>query len=151
MKKTHIILIISIFLLAVVSCRKSSQINPDANLKLEFSADTVLFDTVFTSLGSATHELRIYNRHSDDLKISSIRLIGGESSPFRLNVDGENNIEIYVTNLPANRIAKLDRDGVKWRKFNEINVVDLNYKRDTYEKWNTVASGLNSNPVLVSY
>jgi hypothetical protein len=45
----------------------------------------------------------------------------------------------------------LDRDGVKWRKFNEINVVDLNYKRDTYEKWNTVASGLNSNPVLVSY
>ena len=44
MKETHIILIISIFLLAVVSCRKSSQINPDANLKLEFSADTVLFD-----------------------------------------------------------------------------------------------------------
>ncbi|MBR7022177.1 MAG: hypothetical protein IKI09_01720, partial [Bacteroidales bacterium] len=101
MKKTHIILIISIFLLAIVSCRKSSQINPDANLKLEFSADTVLFDTVFTSLGSATHELRIYNRHSDDLKISSIRLIGGERSPFRLNVDGENNIEIYDKIVPA--------------------------------------------------
>lgn len=101
MKKTHILFIISIFLLAITSCKKNGQINPDSNLKLEFSADTVLFDTVFTSLGSATHELRIYNRHSDDLKISSIRLIGGESSPFRLNVDGENSIEIYDKIIPA--------------------------------------------------
>ena len=101
MKKTYILFIISIFLLAITSCKKNGQINPDSNLKLEFSADTVLFDTVFTSLGSATHELRIYNRHSDDLKISSIRLIGGERSPFRLNVDGENSIEIYDKIIPA--------------------------------------------------
>ena len=53
------------------SCKKSSQINPDSGLKLAFSADTVIFDTVFTYLGSATHELMIYNQHSDDLKISS--------------------------------------------------------------------------------
>ncbi len=84
-----------------VSCKKNSQINPDSNLKLEFSADTILFDTVFTSLGSATHELRIYNKHSDDLKISSIRLVRGDSSPYRLNLDGESATEIYDKIIPA--------------------------------------------------
>ena len=102
MKTRHILLIITIFLLAGYSCKKNSTINPDSNLKLEFSADTVLFDTVFTSLGSATHELRIYNTHSDDLKISSIRLIGGDNSPFRFNLDGESATEIYDKIIPAN-------------------------------------------------
>ena len=102
MKTRHILFIITLFLLAGYSCKKSNQINPDSSLKLEFSADTVLFDTVFTSLGSATHELRIYNTHSDDLKISSIRLVGGDSSPFRFNLDGESAIEFYDKTIPAN-------------------------------------------------
>ena len=88
-------------MLAGQACKKNNQINPDASLKLSFSTDTLLFDTVFTSLGSATHQLRIYNPNSDDLKISSIRLLGGESSPYRLNLDGENNIEFYDKIIPA--------------------------------------------------
>jgi hypothetical protein len=69
--------------------------------------------------------------------------------PFTLDFDdilheGENTIRIEVTNLPANRIAAYDRRGVKWRKFNEINVVDINYKRTTYGEWIPVPSGLNS-------
>lgn len=69
--------------------------------------------------------------------------------PFILDFDdilheGENTIRIEVTNLPANRIAAYDRRGVKWRKFNEINVVDINYKRTTYNGWEPVPSGLNS-------
>ena len=89
-------------MLAGQACKKNNQINPDASLKLSFSTDTLLFDTVFTSLGSATHQLRIYNPNSDDLQISSIRLLGGESSPYRLNLDGENNIEFYDKIIPAN-------------------------------------------------
>ncbi len=70
--------------------------------------------------------------------------------PFTLDFEGllregENKLRIEVTNLPANRIAAYDRRGVKWRKFNEINVVDINYKRDLYENWAPVPSGLNSN------
>ena len=57
---------------------------------------------------------------------------------------GRNTLRIEVTNLPANRIADLDRRGVKWRKFNEINVVDINYKKTTYEGWKPMPSGLNS-------
>ena len=57
---------------------------------------------------------------------------------------GTNELRIEVTNLPANRIADLDRKGIKWRKMNEINVVDINYKKTTYENWTPVKSGLNS-------
>lgn len=74
--------------------------------------------------------------------------------PFRMDISkylqkGDNTLEVEVTNLPANRIAKLDRDGVQWRKFKEINVVDLNYKKNTYAEWTPVASGLNSEVRLI--
>ncbi len=73
--------------------------------------------------------------------------------PFRLDitdylVDGKNILEISVANLPANRITQLDRDDVEWRKFKEINVVDLNYKNTLYDKWEPVPSGLNG-PVRI--
>ena len=57
---------------------------------------------------------------------------------------GDNVIRIEVTNLPANRIADYDRRGIKWRKMEEINVVDINYHRTTYGQWTPVPSGLNS-------
>ena len=62
---------------------------------------------------------------------------------------GNNEIRIEVTNLPANRIADLDRRGVKWRKMEEINVVDINYHRTTYDQWEPVASGLNTDVKLI--
>lgn len=75
------------------------------------------------------------------------------SVPFVLDTKGtlkagENELRIEVTNLPANRIAELDRQGVKWRKMEEINVVDINYKKTSYADWNPVPSGLNSNVKL---
>jgi len=73
--------------------------------------------------------------------------------PFILNVGkafkaGENSLIIEVTNLPANRIADLDRKGVQWRKFNEINFVDIHYKKTSYAGWDPVPSGLNSKVTL---
>ncbi len=62
---------------------------------------------------------------------------------------GKNTLRIEVTNLPANRIAALDRQGVKWRKMKEINVVDINYKKTTYKDWELVPSGLNSHVKLI--
>jgi hypothetical protein len=76
------------------------------------------------------------------------------SVPFVLDCQntlkaGINEIRIEVTNLPANRIADYDRRGIKWRKMEEINVVDINYKRTTYENWEPVPSGLNSQVRLI--
>ena len=62
---------------------------------------------------------------------------------------GKNTIRIEVTNLPANRIADLDRKGVKWRKMEEINVVDINYKKTLYDTWEPMPSGLNSKVKLI--
>ncbi len=74
--------------------------------------------------------------------------------PFRLKVGhllkpGENEIEIEVTNLPANRIADMDRRGEKWRIFNEINVVNLQYQPTPYTDWQPLPSGLNGAVKLV--
>ena len=55
---------------------------------------------------------------------------------------GKNTLRIEVTNLPANRIADMDRKGVNWRKMKEINVVDINYKKTTYAHWTPVPSGI---------
>nr|HMT30788.1 hypothetical protein [Bacteroidia bacterium] len=87
MKNTTILLFAFIFILASSSCKKDDIIT-DSSAKLEFSTDTVLFDTVFSSLGSTTKQLKIYNRNSRPIRISSIRLAGGAPSTFRLNVDG---------------------------------------------------------------
>jgi hypothetical protein len=62
--------------------------------------------------------------------------------------EGYNKISIEVTNLPANRIADMDRKGVKWRKMKEINIVNLEYKKTTYANWSPVPSGLTSTPFL---
>ena len=76
------------------------------------------------------------------------------SVPFILDTKralkaGDNELRIEVTNLPANRIADLDRRGVQWRKMEEINVVDINYKKTLYDQWEPVPSGLNSEVKLV--
>jgi hypothetical protein len=76
--------------------------------------------------------------------------------PFRCDITphikkGKNELQVYVTNLPANRIAQMDRDGVEWRKFKEINVVDLNYKKSRYDIWHPVPSGLNSKVRIISF
>ena len=102
MKRLTHILTIVIIALFIISCKKEQNISTDSHLKLEFSSDSLLFDTVFTSIGSTTHELMIYNRHDDALNISSIRIAGGESSPFKLNVDGEAGSEFYDKVIPAN-------------------------------------------------
>lgn len=73
--------------IGAASCRKDD-ILTDSSAKLEFSEDTVIFDTVFTSLGSTTRQLKIYNRNNRPLNISSVRLAGGTASSYRLNLDG---------------------------------------------------------------
>lgn len=97
-------------------------------------------------LGDVRESARVYVNDS---------LIGcAWAVPYRLSFanllhKGNNKIRIEVTNLPANRISELDRQGYKWRKFDEINVVDINYKKTSYADWTPVASGLNSEVKLI--
>lgn len=67
------------------SCKKK---NFASNGNLEFSKDTLVFDTVFTTIGSTTQHFKVYNRDNKTLTIDEIELVGGSSSPFRMNFDG---------------------------------------------------------------
>lgn len=83
-----ILLLVSAILLATFSCNKIDDFTTDSNVKLEFSLDTLRFDTVFTELGSATRFIKVYNRNDRPLRISNISIENGENTSFRLNVDG---------------------------------------------------------------
>lgn len=105
------------------------------------SADDVASGSYRVDLGDVRESARVY--------VNNTYIGCAWCVPFALDFDGilhegENTIRIEVTNLPANRIAAYDRRGIKWRKFNEINVVDINYKHSTYADWTPVPSGLNS-------
>ncbi len=70
------------------ACQKE-KIDTNPNVRLSFSNDSIIFDTVFTSLGSATHRLMVYNPSKYTVKIADIRLEKGTASDFRINIDGE--------------------------------------------------------------
>ena len=98
MHKFSPILFILIVSLSIFSCRKDS-IDTSSNISLSFSTDTILFDTVFTTLGSTTLRLKIFNTSSNTINISNIYVGQGANSQFRINVDGvsgnlHQNIEI---------------------------------------------------------
>ncbi|MFT5582343.1 MAG: hypothetical protein ACI9G9_001608, partial [Psychromonas sp.] len=75
------------FLLAsgLGACKKKINFSMD---HLNFSTDTLVFDTVFTTIGSTTKNFKFYNPSKAILNIEEIELMGGESSPFRINIDG---------------------------------------------------------------
>lgn len=73
--------------LVILSCQKE-QFSTSRDIQLQFSTDTVSFDTIFTTIGSATEWLKVKNLSNYSVNISKIALAGGENSPFRLNING---------------------------------------------------------------
>ena len=98
MKRLIYFLLLLLLLKGMVSCKKQSFIT-DKNAALSFTADTLRFDTVFTSTGSVTQYFTIINSNTQKLKLSSIKLMGGNGSAYKINIDGNaspemNNIEM---------------------------------------------------------
>ena len=81
-----VILFVSLALF--LSCQPERSFIEDSDAKLNFTVDTVFFDTVFTTIGTVTKSFRIKNSHNHYIKIDNISLAGGNSSVFRMNVDG---------------------------------------------------------------
>ncbi len=82
-------------------CKKNSLItNADAILNL--SADTLKFDTVFTSAGSVIKSFKIYNDNDQKIKLSSVKLMGGTASAFKINVDGTSAVEVSNIEIQSN-------------------------------------------------
>lgn len=92
-----------VFLLIIyfISCREETFYN-NKDALLAFSNDTVLFDTIFTTIGSTTKKLLIFNNYNKSLRISSLKLAGGKTSPYRINVDGKPAVELKDIDLLPN-------------------------------------------------
>ncbi len=100
-----------LFILA--GCRKDLRFTEDG-VTLDFSRDTILFDTVFTTLTtSVTKRFTVRNPDANAVKVDIV-LVGGPPSPFRINVDGlsgdsfedveilgKDSIFVFVEVLPA--------------------------------------------------
>ena len=82
---------VALLLLALLAgaCTDYESFTQNASAHLEFSADTIAFDTIVSTVPSTTKTLTVYNRNSSGLRISSVQLADGASSHFRVNVDGE--------------------------------------------------------------
>ena len=93
-------LFVFFLLVFVFSCKKDA-ILTDPSAKLSFSLDTVLFDTVFTTIGSSTRRLKVYNPNNKKVIVSSIRIAGGPNSKYRMNVDGMPGAFLNDIEIPA--------------------------------------------------
>ena len=88
-------------LLILFSCRKDSFITgPDAIVRV--TVDTLKYDTVFTQTGSVTQSFKIVNENDKKLRLSSVKLMGGVSSSYSMNVDGTAAQEVTNVDIEAN-------------------------------------------------
>lgn len=85
----------------LLSCKKESFSTLPTDT-LRYSADTIRFDTVFTSVGSVTKSFKIFNDHDQKIRISIIKLMGGNNTPFFMNVNGQATNEFKDFVLEAN-------------------------------------------------
>ena len=97
---TTLFLLTVVLCLNFVNCRKQNILTNSA-ADLDFSTDTILFDTIFTTVGSTTKYFKIYNNNNGIIEISSIELAGGTNSPFRINVNGDAGVSFEDIQLEA--------------------------------------------------
>ncbi len=120
------------------------------NDSLKINKGTGLYSTTFNIKLKDDKE---YILCLGDVRESAKVIINGEIAdtlfavPFKTNIsellkDGENSIEIEVTNLPANLISDYDKRGLNWRIFHEINFVSITYQKTLFDIWETMPSGL---------
>lgn len=88
MRFIHLAVFSFALFLLFAACNNEEDFITSGDVTLEFSVDTLRFDTVFTQLGSATRSIKVYNKNNRPIKISRVALEQGNNSSFRINVDG---------------------------------------------------------------
>jgi hypothetical protein len=90
--------LLSVPLLLVVACQ--DDYSGSGQARLVCSVDTVSFDTLFSTIGSTTAWVRLYNPGKEKLTIQRVTLASGGQSGFRINLDGEENTVFEHVTIP---------------------------------------------------
>jgi hypothetical protein len=132
---------------------------PDTNTQA--FAGTAKYETTFDAPNSKSEvrNSKFYLDFGDVRQSARVRVNGQDygtliTPPFRVVVDNlkptGNTLEVEVTSVAANRIRDLDRRGVKWKVFRDINIVDINYKPFDASDWPLTDCGLLGPVTLTS-
>lgn len=123
----------------------------------------------FSGTGSYSREFELekedekhYLLKFDKLYESAKIWVNGEyagniwSIPYQLDISGQlkngtNTIKIEVANLMANSIRYLDRNGIEWRNYHEINFVNIDYKPFDASNWKTMPSGIGGKVEILEF
>lgn len=86
---------------SIASCMNDDEFTTDAGALLTFEADTVKFDTVFTTIGSSTKRFKVFNTNKKGVRCQSVALESGGANGFRINVDGHSGALLTDIEIPG--------------------------------------------------
>ncbi len=122
-----------------------------AKYEITFDAPELEFNLQVAS-NTLKRELQHYYLDLGDVRQSArVKLNGKDygtliTPPFRVVVDNlkptGNHLEVEVTSVSTNRIRDLDRRGVQWKIFKDINIVNVNYRPFSAADWPLTDCGL---------
>ena len=119
-------------------------------------AGTAKYTVDFDYAGSAGSGILDLGKVSD---CAGVKLNGKDygvltGPSFIVRVDnlqpGSNNLEVMVTNVAANRVRDLDIWGAEWKKFHDINFVNIDYLPFDASAWEVREAGLSGPVILYS-
>lgn len=88
------------FSLLLISCKKDSLIT-SGDARIAINVDSLKYDTVFTSVGSVTQSFKINNLNNQRLRLTEVRLMGGTTSSFTININGASTTELQDVEIAA--------------------------------------------------
>ena len=92
-----------LFACFIYACElQEEKITTDPSVELTFSTDTIFFDTVFTSVGSITKRLKVYNTSDNAVEIENISLGNKTDSPYSLIINGFESNTLNKTRVLGN-------------------------------------------------
>ncbi len=128
MKNKNLIIIfgtlLSLLLLTISSCRKDDFYTGTDSI-LNFSVDTLTFDTVFTTVGTVTRYLKVENTSSKSILL-----------------------DIDLKNLDGLNTYRINVDGISGKSFNDVEILPKDYIYIFVEA--TINPGNTNSPFIIS-
>jgi hypothetical protein len=140
--------------------KKMTSLQPWTSLTNDSATQSFSGTGVYSTSFTIKNKAADYLLQLDKLHESARLIVNGKdagliwSLPYEMTIGkylkpGINTIRFEVCNLMANRIRNMDRNGMVWRNYHEINFVNINYKNFDASGWKVQPSGLDGDIRLI--